>query len=228
MTKLKDYIQLHLNILLFSLTSVFSKLASVYYNKEGLNSPFLYLFLFLMIANCGIYAIAWQQVIKKFSLSTAYANKSVYLLWSQVWAVIIFHENLSIQNILIISLQSHLYGGNMTKLKDYIQLHLNILLFSLTSVFSKLASVYYNKEGLNSPFLYLFLFLMIANCGIYAIAWQQVIKKFSLSTAYANKSVYLLWSQVWAVIIFHENLSIQNIIGIMVVLVGVWMVQRYE
>ena len=54
----------------------------------------------------------------------------------------------------------------MTKLKDYIQLHLNILLFSLTSVFSKLASVYYNKEGLNSPFLYLFLFLMIANCGI--------------------------------------------------------------
>ena len=144
-----------------------------------------------------------------------------------------FHRNILLHktnrcDILIISLQSHLYGGNMTKLKDYIQLHLNILLFSLTSVFSKLASVYYNKEGLNSPFLYLFLFLMIANCGIYAITWQQVIKKFSLSTAYANKSVYLLWSQVWAVIIFHENLSIQNIIGIMVVLVGVWMVQRYE
>ena len=63
----------------------------------------------------------------------------------------------------------------MTKIKDYIQLHLNILLFSLTSVFSKLASVYYNKEGLHSPLLYVFLFLMIANCGIYAIAWQQVI-----------------------------------------------------
>ena len=116
----------------------------------------------------------------------------------------------------------------MTKIKDYIQLHLNILLFSLTSVFSKLASIYYNKEGLYSPLLYVFLFLMIANCGIYAIAWQQVIKKFSLSTAYANKSVYLLWSQVWAVIIFHENLSIQNIIGILIVLIGVWMVQRYE
>jgi len=70
----------------------------------------------------------------------------------------------------------------MTKIKDYIQLHLNILLFSLTSVFSKLASVYYNKEGLHSPLLYVFLFLMIANCGIYAIAWQQVIKKFSLSS----------------------------------------------
>ena len=56
----------------------------------------------------------------------------------------------------------------------------------------------------------------------------ELIRKFSLSTAYANKSVYLLWSQVWAVIIFHENLSLQNIIGILIVLIGVWMVQRYE
>lgn len=116
----------------------------------------------------------------------------------------------------------------MSKLKDYIQLHLNILLFSLTSVFSKAASVQYNKHVLSSPLFYLFLFLMVANCGIYAITWQQVIKKFSLSTAYANKSVYLLWSQIWAVLIFHENLSIQNIIGILVVLFGVWTVQRYE
>ena len=116
----------------------------------------------------------------------------------------------------------------MSKVKDYIQLHLNILLFSLTSVFSKFASIQYNRHGLSSPLLYLFLFLMVANCGIYAIPWQQVIKKFSLSTAYANKSVYLLWSQIWAVVIFHENLSIQNIIGILVVLFGVWTVQRYE
>ena len=63
----------------------------------------------------------------------------------------------------------------MSKLKDYIQLHLNILLFSLTSVFSKAASVQYNKHGLSSPLLYLFLFLMVANCGIYAITWQQVV-----------------------------------------------------
>ena len=79
----------------------------------------------------------------------------------------------------------------------------------------------YNRHGLGSIWLYVFLALMIGNCGIYAIAWQQVIKKFSLSTAYANKSVYLLWSQIWAVVIFHENLSVRNIIGILVVLTGV-------
>ena len=120
------------------------------------------------------------------------------------------------------------FGGTMKNFRNYLQLHLNILLFSLTSVFSKLASIQYNRNGLHAPLLYVFLFLMIANCGIYAIAWQQVIKKFSLSTAYANKSVYLLWSQIWAVIIFHEQLSPQNILGILIVLFGVWTVQRYE
>ena len=72
----------------------------------------------------------------------------------------------------------------MKNFRNYLQLHLNILLFSLTSVFSKLASIQYNRNGLHAPLLYVFLLLMIANCGIYAIAWQQVIKKFSLSTAY--------------------------------------------
>lgn len=116
----------------------------------------------------------------------------------------------------------------MNKTKNYIQLHLNILLFSLTSVFSKCASVQFNNGGLKNPLLYLFLFLMVANCGVYAIAWQKVIKKFSLSTAYANRSVYLIWSQVWAVVIFQESLSVKNIIGLLVVLMGVMVVQRYE
>lgn len=116
----------------------------------------------------------------------------------------------------------------MNKTKNYIQLHLNILLFSLTSVFSKCASAQFNNGGLKNPLLYLFLFLMVANCGVYAIAWQKVIKKFSLSTAYANRSVYLIWSQVWAVVIFQESLSVKNIIGLLVVLVGVMVVQRYE
>lgn len=41
----------------------------------------------------------------------------------------------------------------MNKAKDYIQLHLNILLFSLTSVFSKAASVQLNP-GEESKILY--------------------------------------------------------------------------
>ena len=75
----------------------------------------------------------------------------------------------------------------MEKVKNYIQLHLNILLFSLTSVFSKMASVQYNRHGLGSIWLYVFLALMIGNCGIYAIAWQQVIKNFLFPRPTTNK-----------------------------------------
>ncbi len=116
----------------------------------------------------------------------------------------------------------------LKKAGTYLQLHLNILLFSFTGVFSKLASIQYNKHGLNTIWLYVCLALMVLNCGIYAIAWQKVIKKFKLTTAYANKSVTIIWSQIWAMLIFQEDLSLRNVIGMLVVFVGVMVVQIYE
>ncbi|MFQ8689004.1 MAG: EamA family transporter [Blautia sp.] len=112
----------------------------------------------------------------------------------------------------------------MGRIRDYILLHLNILLFSFTSVFSKMASTQLNEKGLYSLKVYLYLFLMLLNCFLYALAWQKVIKKFDLNVAYANRSVYLIWSQVWAVAIFHENLSVRNILGLLTVFVGVLIV----
>lgn len=113
----------------------------------------------------------------------------------------------------------------MKRFKDYIFLHLNICLFSFTGIFSKLASNEFNKSGLHSIMLYVYLGLMLLNCAVYAIAWQRIIKKFDLSFAFANRSVYLIWSQVWAVIIFKESLTACNIIGMLIVLVGVTIVQ---
>ena len=113
----------------------------------------------------------------------------------------------------------------MKNVKRYLLLHFNILLFSFTGVFSKAASSWYNREGLFSLPLYLFLGLMVLNCMIYALAWQKTIKYFDLNIAYANKSVYLLWSQLWAVVIFGETLTFRNILGLLIVLIGVLVVQ---
>ncbi len=116
----------------------------------------------------------------------------------------------------------------MKKARNYILLHLNILLFSFTGVLSKAASIQFNRNGLSGTLLYVFLLLMVLNCMIYAFCWQRVIKHFDLSVAYANRAVYLIWSQIWAVLIFGENLSIQNIIGLFIVFIGVMVVERYE
>ena len=113
----------------------------------------------------------------------------------------------------------------MEKIKKYILLHLTVMLFSFTSVYSKAASGFYNREGLTSPMLYLFLFLMLLNCALYAVIWQKVIKKFELNVAYANRTVYLIWSQIWAFLIFNETLTARNMAGLAVTLLGVMIVQ---
>ena len=109
----------------------------------------------------------------------------------------------------------------MGKIRDYIFLHLSVVLFSFTSVFSKSASNQFNEGGLGNPMLYVFVFLMFLDCLVYALCWQKVIKRFDLNLGYANRSVYLLWSQIWAVLFFGETLTPRNIIGLLVVLVGV-------
>lgn len=56
--------------------------------------------------------------------------------------------------------------------------------------------------------------------GLYALIWQQLIKKFDISVAYANKAMGLLWSIVWAVLIFNDTITVKNIIGVIIVILG--------
>ena len=109
----------------------------------------------------------------------------------------------------------------MSRLKNYILLHICVLLFSFTSVFAKSAANAYNAGGLLNPTLLLFIFLMLAVCVFYAFFWQIVIKNIDLNIGYANRAVYLIWSQIWAVMIFGEHLTPKNIVGLAVVMAGV-------
>lgn len=56
--------------------------------------------------------------------------------------------------------------------------------------------------------------------GVYAVLWQQIIKRFELSVAYANRAMVLVWSMVWAVAIFHDEITVQNIFGVLLVIAG--------
>ena len=108
---------------------------------------------------------------------------------------------------------------NMKKkitIKDIVILQLVIIIYSISSVIAKFAS---GQESLSIGFM-LFYAAEIAVLGIYAILWQQMIKKFDLSIAYANRAMVLLWSMVWAVLIFHNQITIQNVLGIILVIIG--------
>lgn len=105
---------------------------------------------------------------------------------------------------------------NGIRIKDIVLLQLVVGIYTLSGVAAKFAS---GNDFLSMKFI-LFYGVEIAVLGIYAILWQQIIKKFDLSIAYANRAMALLWSMIWAVVFFHENITIKNIIGVLIVIVG--------
>lgn len=105
-------------------------------------------------------------------------------------------------------------------LKNIVILQAVVVVYTLSSVVAKFAT---GKELFSVSF-FLFYGLEIAILGVYAILWQQMIKKFDLSVAYANRAMALLWSAVWAILIFHEKLSIKQDVGILLVILGTMIV----
>lgn len=101
-------------------------------------------------------------------------------------------------------------------------LQLSVLLYSLSGIAGKLASSY----GFLSPQYILFYGLEILLLGIYAIVWQQIIQKTELSIAYANKAMAIFWSMLWSFLIFKEKISLKNIVGVIIIFVGMLVVNR--
>lgn len=64
---------------------------------------------------------------------------------------------------------------------------------------------------------------LLAVMAIYALLWQQALKKLPLMTAYANKAVVILWGFLWGRLFFHESVSKWKLIGAAVVMAGVYL-----
>ena len=56
---------------------------------------------------------------------------------------------------------------------------------------------------------------------VYAIGWQQVIRRLPLTTAYANRAVTIVWGIIWGLLIFNEKLNAGKVIGALIVIAGV-------
>ncbi|SHK75516.1 transporter [Hespellia stercorisuis] len=106
------------------------------------------------------------------------------------------------------------------KVKEVLILQSVILIYTLATVASKFASGY---TFLSLPFIG-FYGAEILILGVYAILWQQIIKKFDISIAYANRAFGIFWSLIWAVLFFKEAITWKNILGIVIVFLGIMVV----
>lgn len=107
-------------------------------------------------------------------------------------------------------------------IKDYIFLHLLLFLNTIGGACSKMAA----RQTVFSPGFFLFYSLLLLILIIYAIAWQQIIRRMPLSTAYLNKPVAILWGIVWGTVIFHEQITAKMVCGTIIVITGIIMVVR--
>ena len=110
------------------------------------------------------------------------------------------------------------------KIKQIIILQAIIMVYTLSTVVSKFAA---GEEFLSLNFI-LFYGLEILILGVYAVLWQQIIKKFDISIAYANKAMSLLWALVWSIVFFNENITPKNVIGVIIVIIGTIIVNKDE
>ena len=102
------------------------------------------------------------------------------------------------------------------KLKNIILLQGVMIIYTFASVMSKKAS----ENGDNPVRFLIFFALEFVVLALYALLWQQMIKRFELSVAYANRSMAILWSMLCAVVFFDDIVTGKNILGVLLVLLG--------
>jgi len=106
------------------------------------------------------------------------------------------------------------------KLKDYIFLHVLFFVFSLSAVCGKFAAA----EPFFSIMFFVWYSLALFILFIYAIFWQQLLKRMALTAAFMNRAVVIVWGMVWGTLLFKETITIYMIIGACVIFIGIGLV----
>lgn len=102
----------------------------------------------------------------------------------------------------------------------FLGLHASLLVSSLSGVCSKYAA---RHEFFSKEFL-LWYSAIVVLMFVYAISWQQILKRMPLTVAYANRPVNLIWGMIWGYFLFSEKITWNMIFGAAVIFFGIYLV----
>ena len=91
------------------------------------------------------------------------------------------------------------------------------LIYACTSICTKMAS---RQEMMSLPYL-LWIVGAVGVMGVYAVLWQQVISRMSLSTAYMFKGTSLIFVLLISALLFGETITANNLIGSAIIVLGI-------
>lgn len=107
--------------------------------------------------------------------------------------------------------------GQTRYVRILLVLHVLLFVYSFSGILSKKAS--------SEPFLSLAFVLlyggMLLVLAIYAVAWQQIVKRLPLTVAFANKAITVVWGIMWGALLFKEQVNAGMIVGAILVIAGI-------
>lgn len=98
-----------------------------------------------------------------------------------------------------------------------IALHVLLFFYSFSGFTSKFAA----QQPTMSFGFFAWYGAMLAVLAVYALGWQQILKRLPLTVAFANKAVTVVWGIVWGVLLFGESVTVPMVIGGILVIAGV-------
>ena len=98
------------------------------------------------------------------------------------------------------------------------------LLYTGVSLFTKYAS---QQEFMSWNYI-VGLIGTVGVMGLYAVLWQQVLKRIELSLAYMFKGTSLIFVMLLAYVLFDEQITWNNIVGAIIIIGGIVLYAKAE
>ncbi len=96
-------------------------------------------------------------------------------------------------------------------------LHILLLFYSFGNVCSKFAA----EQPFFSLAFIAWYFGMLAIMAVYALGWQQILKRMPLTSAFSNRAITIVWGIVWGLVFFSEPVTSGKVVGAIIIIVGV-------
>lgn len=103
------------------------------------------------------------------------------------------------------------------KISSILFLLITNLIYATVGIYTKLAS---QQAFLSWKYLLAFVGA-VGVIGVYAILWQQIIRRIELSTAYMFKGTTIIFTMLFAHWLFGEPITWNNIIGAIIIIIGI-------
>mgnify|MGYP002569225887 CR=1 FL=1 len=110
------------------------------------------------------------------------------------------------------------------RMRMLLGLHVLLGIYALSDVCSKYAA----GAGFPDVAFFLFYGLMLVFLGIYALGWQQIIKRMPLSSAFANRAVTIVWGIFWGALLFGEDVTPGKLVGAAIIMAGIVLYARAD